>query len=100
MFRINQRVVCVDDGTPFLPERGRVYTVRAILSWNFDNGNYVALLLDEIRNPVLDWVGEGRSEHPFWIGRFRPVVERKTDISIFKAMLNPKRHERAMEERS
>ena len=30
-------------------------------------------------------------EHPFFVGRFRPLVERKTDIHIFRKMLVPKR---------
>lgn len=49
-----------------------------------------AIYLEEIINPPFDydgWIGEVS----FRTWRFRPVHERKTDISIFTAMLDPTR---------
>lgn len=92
---IGQRVVCVDDwfrprgvlpGT-ILPRRGVVYTIRDI----FDFEAWVAVRLEEIVNPPRhyrnDVTGE-MVEAAFPAGRFRPVTERTTDISIFTEMLN------------
>lgn len=97
MLRIGQRVVLVRDFDPGvraqapidginLPIKGEVYTVRALHS---DYG-YPIVLLVEVVNP-LRFYGDifDFTEQGFDPDRFRPVVERKTDISIFKAMLNP-----------
>jgi hypothetical protein len=51
------------------------------------------LWLDEIKNPVLRYTDGDVGEIPFAAFRFRPVVERKTDISIFTAMLKPSKVE-------
>jgi hypothetical protein len=81
-FHVGQKVVCVDasDGewndirggaTGYLVE-GEVYTVASIRKE------------PEVTFLRLEGVFSG------WASiRFRPVVERKTDISIFRAMLNP-----------
>ena len=81
MFRINQKVVCVDDspdpaGRPLLVYRGGVYTVARLVSdWTGEPG----VLLVEV-SPV---------DAPGWLAaRFRPIVERKTDISIYREILN------------
>jgi hypothetical protein len=83
-FFVGQKVVCVDaDGADYLFE-GRVYTVtRVIHSAAFSRldgtiANY-AVLVDEAQ-PNLGTIA-------FDARRFRPVVERKTDISIFTDML-------------
>ena len=92
MFRVGQKVVCVDDDfinknlcaeiPPNLPCLNTVYTVREIINdWGRE-----FLRLCEITNAVAAGIGV---EPAFSIKRFRPVVERKTDISIFTAMLNP-----------
>ncbi|WP_157733180.1 hypothetical protein [Bosea sp. AS-1] len=42
------------------------------------------------------WLVEATAVYPeygYLSERFRPVIERKTDISIFKAMLNPSKQE-------
>lgn len=88
LFRVGQKVVCVDaDGAPELTE-GRVYTIReilppALLPWRGEQRLAVGILLDEVQPP-----------HPFTElapMRFRPAVERKTDISIFTEILNGQR---------
>lgn len=92
MFYVGQKVVCVDasemlnDGgfrrdAPMLSE-GSIYTVIATRSVGPFHGVQVA----EVRP----------SEEHLWgflASRFRPIVERKTDISIFTDMLTPKTEE-------
>lgn len=85
-FYVGQKVVCVDVGyseTTGHPARslkiGVVYTV----AWTYTSrrGN-PGVILAEVK-PASD------RARGFLASRFRPVVERKTDISVFKAMLNP-----------
>lgn len=92
-FHVGQKVVCVDaefqrgdfyDATT-LPVEGTVYTVRDVFE---PVPGAICIRLDEIVNDVEDFEC-GMMEAGFMVRRFRPVVERKTDISIFKAMLNP-----------
>jgi hypothetical protein len=100
-FRVGQRVVCVDAsrGRPLRGARATlvknaIYTIRKIEIWNDVTGVY----LEEIIEPVLDvWLDRGPTEPCWRLSRFRPVVERKTDISIFKRLLVPgtKIHETA-----
>lgn len=89
MFRVGQKVVCIDDREPiilpgYLPgmdglTRGRIYTVRrAGLCSEYDGRP--AICLYEI-NRLFD--------SPYWAHRFRPIVERKTSIAIFTAILTP-----------
>jgi hypothetical protein len=93
-FRVGQKVVCVADywtkdcydGVRY-PTEGEVYTLRTV---EFDERHgCVFVHLEEIKNPVLRYQG-GMLESSFDALAFRPLVERKTDISIFKAMLTPK----------
>jgi hypothetical protein len=65
-----------------LPAEGQVYTVRAFGVTS--EGNY-GLFLNEVVRPPSSVTGV---EMPWGVWRFRPVVERKTDISVFRAMLN------------
>jgi hypothetical protein len=100
-FRVGQKVVCVNDeynhpnwsNIPNRPVAASIYTVRQIIfGWYDDDREHAAILLDEIKNPVEQWYGEvNPSECPFAAFRFRPVVERKTDISIFTKMLTDER---------
>ena len=97
MFYVGQKVVCVNDApdimsvlcgdTPNLAglKSGAIYTVRAVRRHDH-TGNF-GLLLFEINRPILG--GDDGREQPFYVGRFRPAVERKTDISIFTRMLTP-----------
>lgn len=98
-FRVGQKVVCVDGAfhprwsadpaTPHLPRQGAIYTVRAVLRWDFRGYHDTGVLLDEIINPVERWDDGEIGEHPFWAERFRPIVDRKReyDISIFHEIL-------------
>ncbi len=91
MFRVGQKVVCIDDDwgsapmggqVQYLPTKNDVYTVRAITV----NGNgKVFIRLHEIVNPQTD----KHHEAEFWAECFRPVAERKTDISVFRKLLQP-----------
>ncbi len=86
-FRVGQKVVCVDADPhsrgwlgPWLegeaPVEGNVYTVKAIaISADTDD---LAIQINEISR-VKRW-GYGAF-------RFRPAVDRKTDISNLKALL-------------
>jgi hypothetical protein len=91
-FHVGQKVVCVDrgpNGRLYPGERnavvGSVYTIREIIV-SFDEG--WGVYLAEIVNPVVT-TATGHLERAFHKGRFRPIVETKTDISIFTAMLPP-----------
>jgi hypothetical protein len=86
-FQVGQRVVCVDASAN--PEyghngliEGRIYVVRGIRSeipnpphW----GVYIEGIPGHWRLPV--------GEIPFHPRRFRPIAERKTDISVFEELL-------------
>ncbi len=73
MFNIGQRVLCVDDSGTALVKRGKIYTVHGI-------GASPKLGL------AMLWLG-GVPNGGMYARRFRPIVERKTDISIFTKML-------------
>lgn len=92
-FHVGQKVVCVDAGDingfgcrwmdDDAPTVGSVYTVTSI---HADcTGDTVFHLVEIPRGPIArrQW-GESAGYN---VVRFRPVVERKTDISIFTAML-------------
>jgi hypothetical protein len=85
-FRVGQKVVCVSDMiirmAEFVvqPRVGCIYTVRDVYR---SLGNFDAIHLVEIKNGLHI---SGR-EFGFHAVRFRPVVERKTDISVFTKML-------------
>lgn len=100
MFYVGQRVVCVDDslcqsnkeltyyGDLDGLTKGEIYTVRNTDIDPFDNLPIIRVF--EIKR------GNGLEyEQPFELGflasRFRPIVERDTDISIFKKMLKPEK---------
>ena len=95
-FHVGQKVVCVDDhfncGYARLvktPIKGQVYTIRRLYTFKACTGSVVTIVhLEEIVNPVLKW-DAGVMEAGFVPRRFRPVVQRKTDISLFTSMLNP-----------
>ena len=96
--RVGMKVVCVKEHDPDIrremasfgvaaPVLRHVYTIRAVRS--ICGGPDV--LLEEIVNPVLQYNDGLRTEQGFSVDRFRPVTERKTDISIFTAMLHTQR---------
>jgi hypothetical protein len=82
-FRVGQKVVCIDasgikksfEMCPNRPVKGCVYTVRSI----FDDG----LLLEEVVNPPnMTWKSGETGEAGWCFHRFRPIVERKDEISF------------------
>ena len=99
-WHVGMKVVCVDDVWRYIdparpdpddfierPVAGHVYTIREVVG-----GEEPAVLLQEIRNQPLHYVN-GIAEASFFCRRFRPVQTRKTDISIFTAMLSPQKVE-------
>jgi hypothetical protein len=91
-FHVGQKVECVrdlrdsffDDHPARWPDhirQGCVYTVRGF----FLMGAIPALYLEEYVAPV-SFAGH---ELAFEAENFRPIVEKKTDISIFTSLLNP-----------
>lgn len=90
-FRVGMRVECVYAGPSRLnPELGSpplvkyvVYTVSDVYINQYDTGLAIELL--EVKSEGVDWMG-------FDATRFRPVVERKTDISAFHEILRKTSH--------
>ena len=94
MFHICQRVVCIHDvGCPpaneFLnvPIKGSIYTVRGFVSPDVGYERTPGMLLEEVVNPLWQYK-EGVFEQSFHPYHFRPVVQHKTDISVFTRMLD------------
>lgn len=99
-FYVGQKVVCVDgklsaeyaalahDLNIVMPTENSVYTIRDIVR-DFIVGKEHCRLV-EIKNPIINWLIQESSEPAFSVSRFRPAVERKTDISVFTEMLTPK----------
>lgn len=80
MFRVGQKVVCVDDsGYRKIIHKGDVYTVIGLAPGGF---------IDMIE---IDCEPDALGNSGFYSRRFRPVQERKTDISVFTAMLKTKK---------
>jgi hypothetical protein len=77
-FRVGEKVVCVDPVNEwgFILVRGQIYTISK-----------VGMFFSELHVDVI----EALTPHSLaWrASRFRPVVERKTDISIFTKILKP-----------
>lgn len=92
-FHVGQKVVCVDD-LPSINARitrapsltkGQVFTIRDMEIWK---GVLLVRLVEIVAAP-FDFIDRGWLEPSWRASRFRPIVERKTDISIFTSMLNP-----------
>ena len=99
MFHVGQRVVCIDDigcapGSefPYIPIKGSIYTVRGFVSPHVGYERTPGMLLEEVVNAPWEY-NEGVVEPSFHPYHFRPVVQRKTDISVFKRMLDNVRTE-------
>lgn len=87
-FYVGQKVVCVEGGKANEPPpravTGAIYTISEV----FRLGPYTMLQFVEMRyGGEFGWLPGFAAEY------FRPITERKTDISIFKAMLNPSKQE-------
>lgn len=87
--RVGMRVVCIYDGVwrhrdtgESFPTFGGIYTIRCVCERSGD----VMLLLQEIVNPPRHYK-DGFLEASFRASVFRPLEERKTDISIFREIL-------------
>jgi hypothetical protein len=84
-FRVGQKVVCVDARDCRAKElvKGNIYVVRDAGPEPFISGKYW-VLLEGVFNEYDPRFG---GELGYRSSRFRPVVERKTDISIFTEIL-------------
>src|SRR5437879_2428663 len=99
-FRVGQKVVCIVDAAAHIqrhypgsnfPQKGGIYTISTIGA----DSKGALLTFCELSNSHLI----GKTLHDFYISmepgfgaeHFRPIVERKTDISIFTKMLTGKR---------
>lgn len=88
-FNVGQKVVCIWDGWNFSvsviwPLKGKIYTIREIECSDFD-GFYLRFI--EITNPIIAYPDGRIEEEAFTSNFFRPLIERKTDISIFHKIL-------------
>lgn len=86
-FHVGQKVVCVDDKPrddwrPTFLKKGSIYTITWVYCVPAGSG----VLLYEVENPYPDRLG-------WYSDRFRPIEERKTDITVFQKMLTPKKLE-------
>lgn len=92
-FRVGQKVVCVvhfDDRRILehgwsIPVQGNVYTVRD--KWLDHNGE-PGITLEEVVNPFTLFSDGAGGEPHFCATGFRPLVEKRTDISVFTRMLD------------
>jgi hypothetical protein len=91
-FHVGQKVCLIKDYTnnpwpkhyPELPTTGKVYTVRKVFIAPDDGRE--GLMLSEI---ICEINPRSGIECGWIAAHFRPVVTRKTDISLFQAMLRP-----------
>lgn len=85
-FHVGQKVVCVDATSRHWSRRwiseGVVYVVAGL---RFDGSHEFKDHLGSTYALDLEGVGKPNG---FGASRFRPLVERKTDISVFTAMLD------------
>lgn len=96
-WHVGMKVVCVDAADTSV--RGdvelrldRIYTLRWIGCRSDWLGDYVGVrLVEVVRKPAL-FIDEVHfalhGEMPFRASRFRPLVKRSTDISVFTAILD------------
>lgn len=70
------------------PECGRVYTIRAVRAGEFYDGTEdIALLFEEIRNPLVSDPYDAGMEGAFHYKEFRPV--RRPSIEVFQRLVAP-----------
>lgn len=92
MFHIGQKVVCINAAEiggiwwADKPHKGAIYTVEGFVdlpgTYSLAPVKTVGLLLKEIKNCLL-YHGSYDPD------RFRPVIERETNISVFTDLLVP-----------
>lgn len=94
-FRVGQKVVCIETwrlgklgyGDEIGPVAGRIYTIRQIGTCLVPHyPRQICVRLQEIDNGVR-WYENGPYEAAFRASRFRPLIERKTDISFAHEIL-------------
>jgi hypothetical protein len=94
-FHVGQKVVCVDDSWEHVPgesdgldglKKGSIYTVRKAGLTGWDGRGPCLCIVEIVRRHISPKCDDA----PYWERRFRPLVERETDISVFTAMLKPK----------
>ena len=86
MLFVGQKVICIDDKIPrgfvfcepLLIKKGQIYTVREVGLKSWINGDECIRLSEIIRNPDV----------PYWSKRFRPIVDKQTDIQFAYDILN------------
>lgn len=81
MFKIGQKVVCVDDSVnpetqrymPLRPKYGEVYTIASIqIEPNIEG---YGIRLEELPNPSIIWTDGDEKEWSFDASKFRPIAE-------------------------
>jgi hypothetical protein len=84
MLQVGQEVICIDDNWNEKdgehPKKGRTYIIRGIQAWNGVAAKQCPHL------EFLEFCGYCYAQE-----NFRPVIKRKTDISVFTALLNTKK---------
>ena len=86
MFRIGQKVVCVDNKV-----RPRTAYPKILKKLKVNGIYHIAKITHQgIGVRIAEVVSPGGTS--FYSDRFRPVVERKTDISTFEKLLDTKNH--------
>src|SRR5690349_16331156 len=96
MFYVGQKVVCVDASVegyghgrldhPHRLHEGEIYVVRKVgFSPQFGEDDILVLWLEGVTR-----INMFEQDVGYAAARFRHLVERKTDISIFTDMLKPK----------
>lgn len=94
-FQVGQKVVCISDASGAMhkypdskwPKKDRIYTIATINDWpwgtlltfeEIDNRHYIGRVVNGIHCTM---------EPGFGAKHFRPIVERKTDITVFTDIL-------------
>jgi hypothetical protein len=95
-FRIGDRILCIDASPnrrcAILPlARGKIYVVRAIeiTKWKSARSDWTAPGWGLHLEGLWIWHPDVGCEWPIHPNRFRPVIDRATDIEIFKKLLKP-----------
>lgn len=94
MFQPGQKVVCIDDNWTFVlasiacPKKNSIYTVTEVMFNDIVQMPYIMVREIDTKR-VETFLGLANI---FWLAtHFRLLEDKKTDISIFEAMLNPAR---------
>lgn len=98
-FQVGQKVVCIKRGRwsgveVCSPKYGDILTIRAITKSCREAEP--GLMFEEIKNPEMVFGCGCLCEPDFSVWRFRPITKKKTDISIFTAMLTTKQREQVL----